>query len=543
MRKRGTKRESCGPAALAAAWCAALALALACLGVPGCAPEPEPEPDAAASASDAEGDGAPEGDPSGLVDVGDVAPPEGQEPEGTALAARIDAYLDRNFPATGVPGVAVAVVDGQDVRYLRTLGDVPGPDAPFVIGSLSKSFTALAVMQLVEEGAIDLDAPASAYAPAYDVPAAVTVRDLLNQTSGFGYYESLADARAGDAFGEFSYANANYDLLGRIVEAVSGQSYADYLDGRVLGPLDMATSSADPARAAAFGMAPGHRAWFGVPVADGFVHGSSDETWGAAPSGYVASSVEDMARYLQMYLNGGVGANGARVLSPEGVASMFLDRVPDPEGDTYYGMGWTSFCWDDGELVLSHDGQVENYVASMCLLPERDLGVVVLGNASDHAGGDSLFFDMASGVVAAAVGADPEPVDAAWVWRAHQRDDVLYLSVSLACALPIVTLPRWAARRGDGSASRSFGGRGRSARVVRAVLLHVVAPLGLLALPFAWGVPWRDLLAFAPDVSAVLLVCAALLVVAGVAKLMLVAKGSRDDGSRNGPAVKNTHAV
>lgn len=78
---------------------------------------------------------------------------------------------------------------------------------------------------------------------------------------------------------------------------------------------------------------------------------------------------------------------------------------------------------------------------------------------------------------------------------------------------------------------------------MRAVLLHVVAPLGLLALPFAWGVPWRDLLAFAPDVSAVLLVCAALLVVAGVAKLMLVAKGSRDDGSRNGPAVKNTHAV
>lgn len=535
MRKRIAERQRGGPTALAAAWCAALALALACLLLPGCGPVPAPEPDAAAAEPDDGGDGFVGSD---LGDLGAEAPPEGQEPEGAALAARIDAYLDQSFAATGVPGGAVAVVDGREVLYLRTLGDCPGADAPFVVGSLSKSFTALAVMQLVEEGAVDLDAPASAYAPAYDVPAAVTVRDLLNQTSGFGYYDSLAHARVGETFGEFSYANANYDLLGRIVEAVSGLSYADYLDSRVLGPLGMTASSADPAQAASLGMAPGHRTWFGVPVADGFVHRSGDEAWGAAPSGYVAASAGDMARYLQMYLNGGEGANGARVLSPEGVASMFLDRVPDPDGDTFYGMGWTSFCWDDGELVLSHDGQVENYVASMCLLPERDLGVVVLGDASDHAGGDGLFFDMAGGVVAAAVGADPEPVDAAWVRQAHRRDDALYVCALSACALPLLALRRWNAGRGDGPASRGSGGRGRAFRVARAVLLHVAAPLALLGLPLVWGVPWRDLLTFAPDVSAVLLVCVALLAAAGAAKLVLVAKSACGDGSRSNSAAK-----
>ncbi|MFQ9179417.1 MAG: serine hydrolase domain-containing protein [Eggerthella lenta] len=75
--------------------------------------------------------------------------------------------------------LAVAVVDAGGVRYLRTFGDCPDADAPFVVGSLSKSFTAVAVMQLVEQGAVDLDAPASRYAPGYDVPDEVTVRSLL----------------------------------------------------------------------------------------------------------------------------------------------------------------------------------------------------------------------------------------------------------------------------------------------------------------------------------------------------------------------------
>ena len=161
-------------------------------------------------------------------------------------------------------------------------------------------------------------------------------------------------------------------------------------------------------------MAPGHRDWFGLHLADGFRHAQGDSAWGGPASGYVAASVEDMASYLRMYLNDGATDGGARVLSPDSVRSMFLDRVPDPAGDTYYGMGWTSFYWDDGELVLSHDGQVENYVASMCLLPERGIGVAVLGDANDNAGGNDRFFDLAGGVVSVAVGGAPEPVDVVW---------------------------------------------------------------------------------------------------------------------------------
>lgn len=473
--------------------------------------DPEDPGDAEASAAD-------------LDEADEGASPEGLEPTGDELAARMDAYLAANFPRAGAPGLAVAVVDAGGVRYLRTFGDCPDADAPFVVGSLSKSFTAVAVMQLVEQGAVDLDAPASRYAPGYDVPDEVTVRSLLNQTSGFGAYDSLAEAadgELGETFGAFSYANANYDLLGRVVEGASGEDYACYLDEHVLEPLGMASTTADPARAEALGMVPGHRDWFGLPVADGFRHAQGDGAWGGPASGYVASSVRDMASYLRMYLNGGMG-DGARVLSADSVRRMFLDRVPDPEGDTYYGMGWTSFSWDDGELVLSHDGQVENYTASMCLLPERGIGIVALSDANDNAGGNIRFFDLVGGVVSVAIGGTGQPMDDAWTWAWRQRVDVLYASALLLAVSPLLLTGRW--RRRLSAACR--GGvapivRARSLRMllVRGVLLHVALHACILALPFVWGVPWRDLLTFSPDVSTVLLASAGLLVVAGAVRL------------------------
>ena len=474
--------------------------------------DPEDPDDAEASAAD-------------LDEADEGASPEGLEPTGDELAARMDAYLAANFPRAGAPGLAVAVVDAGGVRYLRTFGDCPDADALFVVGSLSKSFTAVAVMQLVEQGAVDLDAPASRYAPGYDVPDEVTVRSLLNQTSGFGAYDSLAEAadgELGETFGAFSYANANYDLLGRVVEGASGEDYARYLDEHVLEPLGMASTTADPARAEALGMVPGHRDWFGLPVADGFRHAQGDGAWGGPASGYVASSVRDMASYLRMYLNGGMGGDGARVLSADSVRRMFLDRVPDPEGDTYYGMGWTSFSWDDGELVLSHDGQVENYTASMCLLPERGIGIVALSDANDNAGGNIRFFDLVGGVVSVAIGGTGQPMDDAWTWAWRQRVDVLYASALLLAVSPLLLTGRW--RRRLSAACR--GGvapivRARSLRMllVRGVLLHVALPVCILALPFVWGVPWRDLLTFSPDVSTVLLASAGLLVVAGAVRL------------------------
>ncbi len=204
-----------------------------------------------------------------------AAPPGLAEPversaDGTTYDA-IDMYLERELPRLKVPGAALAVVDGDRIVHTHGFGqadargDAPLPQTPFFIGSITKSFTALAVMQLVEAGAVDLDAPVQRYLPWFRVAAAqasarMTVRHLLNQTSGLpmstGWtpladFDSRPDASERQARAlatqrlnrpvgaAFEYSNMNYNLLGLIVEAVSGQRYADYVRTRILQPLDM----------------------------------------------------------------------------------------------------------------------------------------------------------------------------------------------------------------------------------------------------------------------------------------------------------------
>lgn len=443
---------------------------------------------------------------------------QARRPHG-ALHDELDEYLAQNVPATGVPGIAVAVVSSDGTEYQRTFGDCPGPDAAFTIGSLSKSFTALCIMQLVERGEVDLDDPASDYVPDYLVPEEVTVRSLLNQTSGFGYYESLSQAQVGDTFGSFSYANANYDLLGRIVESVSGLDYDEYLRENVFEPLGMTSASTQGSAVKSPKVDPGHRNYFGINVADGFSHEVSDDAWGADPSGYVQASVSDMARYLQMYLDKGEG-----ILSPAGIEAMVTDKVPDPYGSTFYGMGWTTYYDDGDNLVMSHDGQVENYVARMTIVPSSDVAVVVLGDSNDYFGGNSCFFDLASGVVDIATGTpalyDVDPSDRV---SQHLGLDIAYLALVLSSAVPLFSLGSWRRRL----ISALEQDRPLWPRVALAILVHLALPMFLLDLPRQLGYQWRDLSMFVPDLALVLVAVAAILFAGGCVKVVVWALAAR----------------
>ena len=173
----------------------------------------------------------------------------------------IDAYIEGQMRRLKIPGVALAIVEGDRIVYRRGFGharpggEAPTPQTPFVLGSTTKSFTALAVMQLVEAGKIELDAPVQRYLPWFRVAdpqasAQMTVRHLLNQTSGLPMLAGmslLADLDDSPGAAErqaralstlkltrpvgaaFEYSNLNYNLLGLIVEAASGESYADYI--------------------------------------------------------------------------------------------------------------------------------------------------------------------------------------------------------------------------------------------------------------------------------------------------------------------------
>jgi CubicO group peptidase (beta-lactamase class C family) len=207
---------------------------------------------------------------------------------------KLDAYIEANMRQNRIPGMALAITQGERILYLQGYGSsfsnqAVTPKTPFYIGSVSKSFTALAVLQLVEQGLIELDAPIQAYIPWFQVAnesysSAITARHLLNQTSGMSRSDYNRDLLPADATIEeavrnlkviqpsqppgenLHYFNANYTILGYLVEEVSGLGYGEYLQERIFKPLDMERSFTDPQAARAVGLAQGHTQMLSFPL-------------------------------------------------------------------------------------------------------------------------------------------------------------------------------------------------------------------------------------------------------------------------------------
>lgn len=325
-------------------------------------------------------------------------------------------FLDVEWSASGAPGVAYAIVDHGEVRsgargtILAESDEAVTPDTPFQIGSISKSFTALAIMQLVEEGRIDLDADLETYLDAFRgrPSGAITPRQLLSHTSGYSTVQgnSMHGDRSANEGGlgdyvlriaqwdtvhnpgtVWEYSNANYQVLGALIEEISGEDYASYVESRILVPLAMANSSVSDG-ASTGEMAVGHRPWFGGqrPYRTGLTQRA------IAPAGGIIASANDMALYLAMMMNeeGDIisAASKAEMLRPAGEASPF------------YGLGWLI---DTEAGTAYHSGLVPGAEASATLSPAERKGVVVLVNANGGIGfGENL--QLRNGITAKALG-------------------------------------------------------------------------------------------------------------------------------------------
>src|SRR2546421_3059450 len=242
--------------------------------------------------------------------------------------AKIDAYISAQMQTNHIPGVALGLVHNDQIMHVQGFGtaDSTGravtPQTPFILASVSKSFTALAVMQLVEAGKIELDAPVQRYLPWFRVAdpvasARITVHHLLYHTSGIPssgyacttdqasitleqYVRTLATLTLDRPVGSRpSYCSTNYDMLGLIVQTVSGQPYGTYVQQHVFAPLQMHDSFASEQEARRDGLAQGHRWIFGVPTPFDFYAVSQ------VPAGGLISSVQDLTHYLVAQMNAG----------------------------------------------------------------------------------------------------------------------------------------------------------------------------------------------------------------------------------------------
>ena len=310
----------------------------------------------------------------------------------------VDTYLESQMRRLHIPGASLAIVEGDQIVQLRGFGrarpggEAPTPITPFFIGSLTKSITALAAMQLVEAGKVELDAPVQRYLPWFRVAdpeasAQMTVRHLLNQTSGLPVLSSqlvlaemddrpdaterqvraMSTLKLSHPVGEkCGYCNLNYNILGLIIETASGESYSRYIQKHIFDPLEMRHSYTTKVAAQKDGLAVGYRHWFSLP----FPEPNMPVPAGSLPSGQLISCAEDMAHYLIAHLNGGRYGN-AQILSAAGIDELHRGVKEVKMGALsggFYGMGW--FEKNLGSTkTYSHGGNVPDFSAFMAIVP------------------------------------------------------------------------------------------------------------------------------------------------------------------------------
>ncbi|MEU5697083.1 serine hydrolase domain-containing protein [Actinosynnema sp. NPDC020468] len=361
-------------------------------------------------------------------------------------------WIERRLPdllaENDVPAASVAVyAKGEYFTFAagvlnRATGVEADVDSVFQIGSITKVWTTTLAMQLVDEGLLDLDAAVRVYLPTFaladeEAAAAITVRQLMCHQAGFEgdyftdtgrgedavakFVDTLADVPQLFAPGEmFSYNNAAFCVLGRIVEVLRDKDYGRCLQEHLFAPLGLAHAAPSPYEAILFRAAAGHLR----PEP-----GAAPETahaWALTPSNAPAGSMlamrpRDLVEFGRMHLRDGEGPDGVTVLS---AASARLMREPQTEVPDLggfadaWGLGWAIDHWEGGTAV-GHDGGTLGQTAFFRIAPEHDVAVAVLTNGGDplalyHEIFARAFGDLAGlGVPPAAVpNPAAEPVDA-----------------------------------------------------------------------------------------------------------------------------------
>ncbi len=320
----------------------------------------------------------------------------------------------------GVVGASFAIASGDDtiaaatgVLNLRT-GAPAGTDSLFQIGSITKVWTAVLAMQLVDEGLIDLDQPVVTYLPEFrvadeEVTRTVTTRHLLTHTSGIDgdlfldtgrgddnlekYVAALATLQQNHPIGAtMSYCNSGYSALGRMVEVVRGKTWDTVLREQLLTPLGLTSAGTLPEEALLFGAATGHI------IAPGTDEAIVTPQWGiyrsCGPAGLIHMTARDLLAFARLHLNDGVAPDGTRVLSRESVHAMQRPQVQIPDRwtlGTHWGLGWFLMEWS-GRKVYGHDGATLGQGAFLRILPDAGLSVALLTNGGAHV--RELFEDL-----------------------------------------------------------------------------------------------------------------------------------------------------
>jgi CubicO group peptidase (beta-lactamase class C family) len=307
----------------------------------------------------------------------------------------IDEFVTNYIKHNGLPGASIVIVKDGKVIYEKGYGhDSEGKPLTekslMRIGSVSKSFTAFSVLQLVDEEKINLDDPVVKYLPELTMDDSrlqkVTIRHLLSHTSGIpsptivppantvkAGVERLHDWKLNWHPGDkYLYSNPNYWILARLVEVISGMEFPQYLKQNIFSPLEMedtlsTINSGDPVK----GLSQGHITAYGTALP------WSELEQMFAGSGGVISTAADMGKWLSMHTNEGKNVNGERLLSK----SLLEESYSPQPGSSKYGLGWSLSSPNVKPARISHSGALSTIQAQQDIVPSSGYAVAVMLNS------------------------------------------------------------------------------------------------------------------------------------------------------------------
>lgn len=441
---------------------------------------------------------------------------------------RLDNYIDNYLEEYQVPGASVAIVHKGEIFYSKSWG-VTGEseekvtnETPFTIGSISKSLTGLAIMKLINEKIIELDDPVKKHIPWFtleDKQAAsqITIKHLLTQSSGFSTYtgllisdkeskdfdaikdntESLSNVKLAAPLGEIhQYSNANFLILGALIEEVTNQKYAEYMEQNVFLPLGMSNAAADHDSAYKKGYFSGYQSWFGIPQ-------KSSDTYdnGGAPYGYITASVKDMVQYIK-FLS---GQDFNHFLNEEN-RNLYLTPHIQTGEDRYYGLGIRISNPNSKDKMLWHSGSTPDSHAELFYIPETDWGGVILTNKNNALEEEGLYY-LKFGIIN--ILNDKVPVEVPKNIPEIQLAILLFLCLLLGLFIYLLII------------TRSKDIRKKSLwRIVGVICICL--SIGLIPLLiYSVGSPWHTIRMFSPDLALLIILTETLLALNGLLSIVI----------------------
>ncbi|MFL5476526.1 MAG: serine hydrolase [Gemmatimonadales bacterium] len=324
------------------------------------------------------------------------------EPRSQEVARALTGVIEQQRADHKIPAVSVALVDGSRVVWARGFGwadsaaGVPATAATvYRVGSVSKLFTDIALMQLVERGKLSLDAPVARYLPDFHprnpFGVEITLRQLTSHRSGLTreppvghYFDDTEPTLAATVASlnqtsliyppgkQTKYSNAGIAVLGDVLERTQGESFYPYLQHAVLEPLGMRASAFQPTAEVRAGLAKGYM-W----TVDGRRFEAPTFQLGIGPAGSLYTTVLDLSRFMSVLFDGGAIPGGKRLLARATLDSMWTPQFADSGASTGFGIGF-GIDTLDGHRTIGHGGAIYGFATSLETLPDDSLGVVVV---------------------------------------------------------------------------------------------------------------------------------------------------------------------